>query len=447
MVNFKKIIFSATAIVFFIATVHAQEDTASQNWSLHFQSTVTMQKHLPFSAKYSGKNSLKNEAEPVATSLTATIFAGRKLWKNAAVYFNPEMSGGSGLSHSLGVAGALNGETYRVDQTAPKVFLARAYLQQHIPLRNTDYEYQYDDDNAVAGKIPTKRITLMAGQFAISDFFDNNKYAKDPRTQFTNWSIWANGAWDYPANTQGYTKGLVAEYIVPHWQVRFSSVAVARIANFHLMEYNAKAHSETVEIEHNYFLKKRPGVVRLIMSNTFSQAPSYADALQALASNDTTLLKVMTGDAERKKYGGKKFGVFLNAEQEISDDAGVFLRLGWNDGKYASWAFTEIDRTAVSGISVNGNKWKRANDNCSLALAFNGISKQHSEFLKRGGYGFIIGEGKLNYAPENIVEFYYSAQFAKFMRLTFDYQFVNNPGYNKDRGPVHAFGLRAHFNM
>jgi hypothetical protein len=443
-----KFISIALAVALFMQPVAAQqikENSSNKNWSAHFQTTVITQKHSGFRSSYSGTNSLADTVEPTATSLTATLFFGRKLWKGAAIYFDPEVSGGKGLSFATGVAGALNGETYRVGAVEPQVFIARAYLQQHFPIGHTAYEEVGDDVNQVADKIPASRITITAGKFAISDFYDNNIYCKDPRTQFFNWSLWANGAWDYPANTRGYTEGLVIELIKPNWAIRVSSVAVPRIANFHLMEYNfSRAHSETVEFEHKFSINKRPGNVRLIASGTHSQAPSYIEGLKAIANNDTFLLAVIQGNAEHHAYGGKKYGLGLNIEQQISGDIGFFSRLGWNDGKYATWAFTEIDQTINAGFSIKGAKWKRADDVFAIAGVLNGISKQHRDFLKAGGYGFIIGDGNLNYGHEGIIEAYYNAKLTRFLWLTFDYQFVNNLGYNKDRGPVHVFGIRGH---
>ena len=434
-------------VSFMVRIVSAQADPDSvraSNWTSHFQLTVIGQKHSGFPSPYKGENSLADSVEPVAVSLTSTLFLGRRLWKGAAIYVDPEVAGGKGLSFATGVAGALNGETYRVGATEPQVFIARAYLQQCIPLRNTGYEYIQDDLNQLAGRIPTDRVAISIGKFAISDFFDYNSYGKDPRTQFFNWSIWANGAWDYPADTRGYTYGIVTELIKPSWSIRLSSVAVPRIANYHLLEYKLpKAHSETLEFEHKISINKRGGDLRLIFSNTRSKAPSYKDGINALATNDNFLLDVISGDAENNSYGGKKFGLGLNIEQELTDEVGFFSRIGWNDGKYASWAFTEIDQTATAGLSVKGNWWKRDEDVVGIAIANNGISSDHRNFLKEGGYGFIIGDGKLNYGHETIIESYYNAKLLKFLRLSFDYQFVKNPGYNKDRGPVHVFGLRG----
>ncbi|WP_300599100.1 carbohydrate porin [Niabella sp.] len=424
------------------------QDSSLPKWTAHFQTTVIAQKHSGFRALYSGMNSLADSVEPTATSLTATLFLGRRLWKGAAIYVNPEVSGGKGLSFAQGVAGALNGETYRVGEVAPQVFIARAYLQQHIPLGNTSYEKVSDDNNQLEDQLPASRITISAGKFAISDFYDANEYSNDPRTQFFNWSLWANGTWDYPANTRGYTEGVVVELIKPRWAVRLSTVAVPRIANYHLMEYRpGKAHSETLELEHQHSINSHKGKISFIISNTHTRAPSYADGMKALAVNDSFLLAVIKGNAENTRYGGKKLELGLNIAQEITHDIGFFSRLGWNDGQYASWAFTEIDHTINAGLSAKGSRWKRPDDVWGLAAGLNGISKPHRDFLKNGGYGFIIGDGRLNYGLEGILETYYNARLTRFLSVTFDYQFIRHPGYNKDRGPVHAFGLRGHIDI
>jgi hypothetical protein len=446
----KRMFFSITCLVS-AGSLLAQKgaDTPiTGNWTSHFQATVVAQSHSGFRSLYSGTNSLADSVEKPATSITSTLFLGRKLWKGAAFYFNPELSGGKGLSFATGVAGALNGETYRVGNIMPSVFIARAYLQQHIPLGNTRYEYAADDMNQVADMVPVNRITITAGKFSINDFYDNNMYSHDPRSQFMNWSLMANGAWDYPANTRGYTMGVVVELVKPTWSMRFSSVAVPRIANAAKMEYTfSGAHSETFEIEKKTMLGKHPGMLRFILTNTHSKAPSYTDGMKAIANNDTHLLDVISGNVENNTYGGRKTGLGFSAEQELTKEIGLFSRLGWNDGKYATWAFTEIDQTFSLGINAKGNKWKRPDDAFGIACVINGISAEHRDFLKAGGYGFIIGDGNLNYGNEAIIETFYNAKLSKSLWLSLDYQFVKNPAYNKDRGPVHVFGIRAHIEM
>jgi high affinity Mn2+ porin len=426
-------------------------DSTKQNgWSYHFQLTVIDQNHSGFKSAYRGMNSLADSVETGATSITTTLFLGRRLWKNAAIYVDPELSGGKGLSYALGVAGAMNGETYRIGDPAPALSIARTYLQQMIPLGSTGYEDRGDAVNQLGEKIPSNRIVLSAGKFSMSDFYDKNSYSHDPRSQFFNWSLMSNGAWDYPANTKGYTMGLVAEWINPKWELRISSVAVPKVANHPNMEYVfGKAHSETIEFLQNiHLVHNRPGKAAILFNYAASRAPSYQQGLTALQTGDTDLLNVISGNGQNNGYGGKKSGVCLNIEQELTDDLGFFARVGWNDGKYVSWAFTEIDQTISAGLSLKGSGWKRKDDVVGLAEAVNGISADHRAFLKAGGYGFIIGDGNLNYGHEAITEAYYNARVTKSFWLTLDYQLILNPGYNKDRqGPVHVFAFRGHIEI
>ena len=442
----RKIIFFVLIIIsskLFAQTV-AVKDTSS-NWTTHFQLTVVTQGHPAFHAAYSGANSLGDSSESNALSLTTTLFLGRKLWKGAVFYFNPEVAGGKGIGGAKGIAGFPNGETFRIGNPAPTLYTARAYLQQMIALKGSAYVNQDDDINQVADKIPASRIVISAGKFAISDFFDDNKYSHDPRTQFLNWSLMSNGAWDYPANTRGYTDGLVVELIKPTWAMRISTVQVPTMANGQTLDTKVfEAHSETIEFEKSYSIDKKPGTVRLLAFHTVSQAPSYQAAIDSAAIGDNTLLNVINGSEEWHTYGGVKYGFGLSANQDLSNDVGAFLRTSWNDGKTATWAFTEIDNSISAGINIIGNKWKRKDDNIGIAFVTNGISKEHQTFIADGYTGFIIGDGHLNYGRESIAEIYYQAKLFNNFYLTGDYQFVNNPAYNKDRGPVNVFSLRLH---
>lgn len=428
--------------------LHAQTVLDSNNkWSYHFQLTAINQTHPSFKALYSGDNSLNNVAESNKLSLTTTLFLGRKLWHNAALYFNPEIAGGSGISSAKGIAGFTNGETFRIGSADPKLYIARLFFTQHIPLKNTAYEVLPSDANQVSERIPTSRVTISAGKICLSDFFDDNAYSHDPRSQFMNWSLMSNGAWDYPADTRGYTQGVVIGLEKPLWAVRISSVLVPKKANGLQLDYKiTKAHSETVELEKRWE-KKRPGAVRLLFFHTMSHAPNYNATIMQVKNGDSSSVDVYTGEKEWKQYGGKKFGVGINAEQAISANTGIFLKASWNDGKTATWAFTEIDRSISAGINIKGNGWKRPGDNIGIAQVVNGISKDHSNFLNAGLYGFIIGDGKLNYGAEAITEIYYQAKINQSLFASADYQFVQNPAYNKDRGPVHVFAIRGHLEF
>jgi high affinity Mn2+ porin len=416
------------------------------NWTIHAQLTVIGQYHPSFRAAYSGVNSMSSSAES-AVSLTTTIFLGRKLWKGAALYINPEMSGGQGLSGTKGMAGFANGEIYRVGNPTPTPFIARAYLQQVIAL-GKDYEVQESDINQLAGKSPTSKFIITLGKFGISDFFDQNTYSHDARSQFLNWALMANGSWDFPADTRGYTYGLVLQLVKPQWVIRTATVLEPVVANGLKMDVNYnKANSETLEGEKDWKVKNHSGAIRATGFLSFTKAPKYTDATAALLRGDSTLEKVIAGAIEGTAYGGVKYGFGVNAEQELTSYLGVFVRANWSDGHTATWAFTEIDNSASAGMSIKGTLWKRAPDIWGLALVTNGISKEHQEYLEAGGHGFIIGDGSLNYGRESIIETYYKAQLASFAAVTLDYQFALHPAYNKDRGPIHIIGIRVHFDI
>jgi high affinity Mn2+ porin len=414
----------------------------NQKWNFHFQSTAIEQYHPAFSARYSGMNSLlKSEETPV--SVTGTIFFGLKLWKGARFYFNPELSGGAGFSKTTGVAGFPNGEVYRVSDPSPHIYIARLYAEQVFPLSG-DYEYVEDGFNQLAQLRPVSYIAVSAGKYSVMDFFDKNIYSHDPRTQFYNWALMGNGAWDYPANTRGYTFGLTIELVKPEWALRFSSVMVPLKANGAVMDFNLKrSRSEALEFEHKYSLGSQPGTIRLMGYFTRARMGSYDNALKWGITHDKPPEIDSVGIIGTSKYG---FGI--NIEQSLSKNAGMFLRAGWDDGHNETWTFTEIDRHLSTGLVFNGSLWHRNDDVFGIAQVINGLSEDHKNYLKAGGYGFIIGDGNLNYGMEFITELYYSYKVPHYtFWITPDYQFILNPAYNKDRGPVHVFGIRIHCEL
>jgi len=421
------------------STIPPKKDTT---YTYHFQFTAINQAHPSFSAPYTGLNSLKPNAEQ-ALSITTTLFLGTKLWKGASLYFNPEISGGSGVSGAVGVAGFPNGETFRIGSSTPALYLARLFYRQHIAL-GSEVDTVADDINQVKEVVPQKRITITAGKFAISDMFDNNSYSQDARSQFMNWSLMSAGAWDYAANTRGYTDGLVIEYITPSWAVRIGSVLEPTTANGPTLNSNyTHAQGDEIEFQKNLKFGKRKGVLRILGYRNMNDAPNYNAVVKGYL-NHTDSLDVN----DPKKYGSVKYGFVINGEQELTKDLGVFFRGSWNDGQTATWAFTEIDQSGSAGVSLVGNSWHRPDDTFGIAGVVNGISKEHRDYLAIGGYGFIIGDGKLtNYKTENILETYYSAKINKSLHLSFDYQFIENPAYNGDRGPVNVFSIRAHIGI
>jgi len=416
------------------------------NWTIHFQLTGIMQGHPAFNAAYSGTNSLQSGADNGEFSVTSSIFLGRKLWKGAAIYATPEIAGGQGMSFTRGIAGFTNGEAYRIGDPYPAFYFARLYVQQNFALKNSDVDFQPSSIDQLGGKVPASRVTITVGKISMADFFDDNTFSHDPRTQFLNWSLMSNGAWDYPANVRGYTPAVVLELIKPKWAIRFSTALMPKIANSSMMDWQwYKSNSETVEYERRW--KKKglgTGVVRVLGYLSFTKAPTYQEAINAMSKGDSSFVPIIQGLLESDINGGIKYGFGISAEQQLADDIGMFARVGWNDGHTATWAFAEIDQTISVGASMTGKRWKRPMDNIGLAIVANGISKEHREYLQDGGYGFMIGDGTLRYGNEAIIEAFYQCQLASFLWITPDYQFVINPAYNRDRGPVHVLGLRAH---
>jgi high affinity Mn2+ porin len=412
-------------------------DSITSWLTVHGQTTVISQTKLPFSAKYSGPNSLTTNKETQST-VTSTLFAGVRLWHNASIYIDPEISGGSGLDGALGVPDALNGESYRVGDPAPSVSLARLYFQQLFPI-GKEMAYQEDDINQLPGLLPSKYISLSVGKVSIADFFDDNQYSHDPRTQFITWSLMSSGAWDYPANTKGYTPSVVVEYVTIKDELHGAISLMPKQANGEDMNWDiSQVYSLTLEYTHRHrWLFHRNGAIRGLVFFTRANMGNYDEAIQQNPS--------MPDIVADEKNGRTKYGFAINAEQELNSYMGAFTRVSWNDGNNQTWAFTEIDRSWQLGLSFSGIKWKRANDNVGIAYVISGISVPHRDYLKDGGEGFMLGDGNLNYTPENLIETYYSFAVNKNLFISGTYQLLINPGYNLDRkGPVNIFSVRVH---
>lgn len=421
----------------FVSAQSGTDSSKAQRWTFHFQQTVIGQYHPNFASPYAGLNSQNANNEPTDVTITSTVFMGGKIWKGGEIFLNPELSGGQGIGHTLGIAGFPNGESYRVGTSLPVIAMVRMFLRQTIDLNAKSFTKTENGVNQMAGYIPDKRLVITAGKFSVTDIFDNNSYSHDPRAQFYNWSLMSAGAWDYPADTKGYTWGIAGEWIYPKWSLKAAITMVPSYANGPKFDDSiAKANSTSVEYDRNFQINNKHGVIRLIGFYTNAHMGNYQ-----LATNDSMYHHDIT---QTRAYGRTKEGFAINAEQDINDKTGLFARISYNDGKNESWAFTEIDRSASVGISFKGTGWKRPDDVFGAAIVVNGLSKEHEEYLASGGYGFLIGDGRLNYGLESIFETYYNLKLNNYFYLSPDYQFILNPGYNKDRGPIHAFGLRGH---
>jgi high affinity Mn2+ porin len=404
------------------------------DWSIHAQGTFVGQGRLAIRSPYEGVNSLQAQGEFQET-VTMTLFVGRKLWQGAELFASPEVTQGTGLSETVGIAAFPNGEATRANTIVPEITLARLFLRQTINLGGEE-ERVAPDALHFAGSRQSTHLILTFGKLAATDIFDDNLYSHDPRTQFLNWALMANGAWDYPADTKGYTIGGVIELESGPWSFRYGGFMEPKEANGPNLDWNLKeAWGHTVELEGRYALGGRPGVARLLGYVNRSDAGSYVAAL----GQNPTAPNVNFTRTPREKYGGG-----LNIEQELTDDLGAFARLGWNDGHSETWAFTEIDRAISLGLSLRGTTWSRPEDTFGVAAVESMLSYPHRHYLAASGLGFILGDGALNYSPEIVLETYYQAKL-KWIFVTVDYQYVTNPAFNRDRGPVSIFALRVHW--
>jgi high affinity Mn2+ porin len=344
---------------------------------------------------------------------------------------------GFGFSNTRGVEGFPNGEAFRSGTGVPNVVFARVFLRLVIGLGG-EQQLVGDEPLFLAGKQDVSRIILTVGKFSAKDIFDNNAYANDPRTQFMSWSLMANEAWDYPADALGFTTGLAVELLEPGWAVRYGFFQVPRVSNGVAQDQAyLDAWAMVTELERGWTINAHPGVVRVLAFLNSAHMGSYQEAVDNPLGPDIALTR-------EYRY---KFGFGLNLEQELTPGIGAFMRLGWSDGRNEAWMFADVDHAASLGLSVNGGFWHRTNDTVGVAGAFNGISGVHRDFFAAGGTGILAGDGKLSYGVEQLVETYYQFQIWKTVYGTLDYQFIANPAFNRDRGPVSVFSARLHWSF
>ncbi len=422
-----------------------QNPDHEEDWNAHFQSTYIWQHQPGFNSPYSGAFSLPGKPENTYTfSLTAAF--GKHLWQGGELYFDPEVVQGMPLSGNLvGMAGFYNGEITRAAGTNPVAYRARLFMRQTWG-QGGGQEVFESEMNQLAGMADRNRIVLTAGFLAPLDIFDDNKYAHDPRTQFMNWCNMTSCAFDYAADARGYSWGIALEDYRGDWVFRFGQFMQPKDPNILALDWQFFRHyGQNFEIEHAHVLLGQPGKVRLLAYRNKVRTGSFADAMASpnfAADNAAGIPATGTVRKEAVKYG---FG--YNLEQAITPDIGVFSRAMWQDGHYETYAFTEAHRSFSLGTSLSGNLWSRERDTLGFAYMRNALSGIYRQYLAAGGLGYFIGDGKLNYADEQIAEVYYSIGVTKYASLTADYQHIRNPAYNADRGPADIAGVRLHLEF
>jgi high affinity Mn2+ porin len=409
-------------------------DPESSRWEIHGQSTFLPQGYPAFRAPYSGPNSL-TPAPQLQQTWSNSLFLNARLWDGGEVYYNPELLQGFGLSNTVGLAGFSNGEAQKSNFPYPHYNTSRLFVRQTFGFGGEQEELA-SGPTQLAGKADISRLTLQAGKFAVIDVFDGNAYAKDSRKDFMNWSIWAPGAFDYSADKVGLSYGVTAELNQKQWALRSGYFLMDAVSNSNNFDTRVFQRGEyVIELETRYSLFSQPGKLRTIAWLNSAFSGSYRQTLDNPAFNL---------DISQTRTGRIKYGYVINLEQALSDDFGLFGRWSWNDGKTEIMAFTDVDASLSLGTSIKGTKWGRPDDVIGIGGAINGLSRDHRDFIAAGGLGPLIGDGRLNYRLERILETYYAFALTKAVTLTADYQFVTNPAYNADRGPVHIFSGRLH---
>ena len=409
----------------------------STDWNVHAQTTFIPTGYPAFRSPYAGPNSLPGSGQARET-WTTTAFLGVRLWQGGEFYFDPELAQGFGLNGTLGLAGFSNGEAQKAGAPFPKYRPQRYYIRQTFGLGG-EQEDVADAANQLPGKRDIDRVTVVVGRFAVGDFFDGNSYAKDPRADFMNWAMWSSGAYDFPADLPGFTRGAVAELNRKDWAVRVGVFEVPSAPNSDVLTF--KTGGAVLEFEERHKIFDQPGKLRLGIFANRGNTGNYRQALAIAAFDPALDINTVMQSIRREN---PKYGFYANAEQQIAKDIGLFARASWNDGQNETLSFTDIDRSLSGGVSIKGSYWGRSSDTIGLGGAINGLSSGHRDLLVAGGLGLLIGDGRLNYQPERILETYYALAIDKNFTVTADYQFITNPAYNADRGPVHIFSGRLH---
>jgi len=411
----------------------------SRFW-LSGQMNFIFQTHPPFHADYSGKNSLGPDYEK-ATSRVLTLYTGVRFNNSTELLVDIEEAGGAALSAGLGLAGNTDLDIVRNPLLSKSPYLGRAMIHKVFALSKDKVETQRNY-LSLFEELPRRRLEIRFGKFSMPDFFDLNSVGSDTHFQFINWTTDNNGAYDYAADTRGYTVGLTADYEDRNWGFRFAEALMPKVANGIDLVYRPwQVHAENWEYElRRGFIPRKAGVVRLLAYTNYANMGIYRDAVANFEAGLTAIPQI----TNHPWHITRKYGFGVNLEQNLTRYLTAFARFGWDNGKTESFAYTEVDQTFAEGVGANGAWWHRKQDRAGLAFISNAIKKDHQTYLADGGLGFLLGDGALNYGRENIVESYYTAHVWRGIYVAPGLQHINNPGYNRDRGPVLVPSFRAH---
>jgi high affinity Mn2+ porin len=404
------------------------------------QTNFIAQWHPAFHSPYQGANSLSPQAQE-ATSRVLTLYTGLRLTDNGELLCDVQEAGGHGLGEALGLAGFTNLDVVRNPSLSKAPYIARLMWHQIIPLGERRIT-ALRTPLSLFSQLPERRLEIRFGKYTLGDFFDLNTYGADSNFQFMNWTVDNNGAYDYAADTRGFTFAAMVEYHERRSAIRFAEGLMPKVANgIHLDADLSRAHSENLEVElHRTVVPRREGVLRLLVFVNHANMGSYRQAVDNFRAGLTPVPEI----AAHPLQTTIKYGLGVNFEQPLNNWLGLFGRWGWNEGRHESYAYTEADATIVLGLGASGARWDRKYDHLGLAFVTNGISRDHQQYLALGGLGFLLGDGRLTYGRENIVETYYTLHAWRGVYPSFGFQYVANPGYNRDRGPVLVPSLRLH---
>jgi high affinity Mn2+ porin len=425
-----------------LAASAAEIPLAERFWISGQINSIT-QFHPAFRSPYAGENSLRGSPER-ATSRVMTLFTGIRVTKSTELLLDIESAGGTGIGNGVGLAGYTNLDVMRNPALGSKPYAARYMVRQIVPL-SREIKEGTAGPLGLAPTLPVRRLELRFGKLSTPDFFDVNSVASDSHLQFMNWTVDNYGAYDYAAN-QGYTFGALAEYYARNWVVRFMEATMPTVANGLELDLDlGEARAENLEWELNRgLLPERDGAIRVLMFANHARMGTYRQAIDNFLSGRTPDRPDIAATRQETRV---KYGFGFNLEQQLTAHCRLFGRAGWNEGRYESFAYTEVNQTAAAGAQWSGAAWKRRGDKIGIAAVWNAISGDHRRYLELGGSGLLLGDGTLNYGREQIVEAYYNWSLGRGMSLGFDLQRIVNPGYNRDRGPILVPSLRAHIDI